>query len=218
MIRFTLFGLVLIAAPFLPQCLSSITRFEGIKSGINNITIDSHNSVFSEVEQENHSEELVEYLLSTLDSSEPNEPESIQRKAFVVSLIKKPHFKCVAQALFKRIPELPKIFRGVWKFLSSKDAFALREALKQFLPPFLADAGQTVDKINKVLVDDKDIFMWQALRLWIFLQKPEVLQVIDKFQALDEVLKFSELGKRCNFNVLHALQDLEANLLNPLYI
>ncbi|CAG7833312.1 unnamed protein product [Allacma fusca] len=52
MIRFTLLGLVLMTAPFLLQCLSSITKFEGIKIGISTTTIDSPNSVFSEVVSE----------------------------------------------------------------------------------------------------------------------------------------------------------------------
>ncbi|CAG7786704.1 unnamed protein product [Allacma fusca] len=129
-----------------------------------------------------------------------------------------PKVRDIVDRALQKYPELPSIVRGIRIFLTGPDAAPLFTALKKVIVPVVEALKILYREIELELEKAGEVLTEQGIRLFFYLQQPDVIQVVQKFQALPEVIALDKYAKEYGINILEGLSKLEDFLSSGNYI
>ncbi|CAG7837368.1 unnamed protein product [Allacma fusca] len=155
-------------------------------------------------------------IVNVLKVLTPNmDPKYATQTDLLIQALEDPQVTPYVDLTLQKLPELGPVFHGIRTFLEGPEDKPLLDAIEQVLPPLETAVNKLTEKVIGALSEAQVEITKEVETFNTLLQKPEVKEVLLKFEALPEVIKLHDIGKSYGLDLLGGLKKLEANLATP---
>ncbi|CAG7837367.1 unnamed protein product [Allacma fusca] len=142
-------------------------------------------------------------IVKVLKVLTPNmDPKHAAPSELLIQALEDPKVRSYVDLTLKKLPEMGSAFHGARAFLEGPEAKPLLDAIKQVLPPMETVVTELAEKLKLAFSEAQVEITKEAKIFKTLLQKPEVKEVLVKFEALPEVTQLHEIGKSYGLDLL----------------